>query len=227
MRDGSGSIGRHPSSSQSCCGCSGLMRFLRTPIKSAFATSAAQCAGTMIRSPCRKVRETLRSTLSLRLQNTKPEPPKRPQERRPSVLMTLVDQVLGSQTTERVLLPQLADSVDRFAPGSAGSAYFAGNYLPREHFFDIHFERHPSRLGRCPPADPTPLLQSIKKRALILQMVAENSTCDGTKPSDNGTMTHHSHWRGLSFISASSFASVSNIQPKGGGSPKIITAMSR
>src|SRR5256886_334365 len=50
----SGSIGRRPSSSQSCCGCSGLMRFLRTPIKSAFATSAAQCAGTMIRSPCRK-----------------------------------------------------------------------------------------------------------------------------------------------------------------------------
>src|SRR2546421_8484628 len=39
-----------------------------------------------------------------------------------------------------------------------------------------------------------------------------------------------SHWRGLSFIlfiSASSFASVSNIQPKGGGSPKIIAAMFR
>jgi len=39
-----------------------------------------------------------------------------------------------------------------------------------------------------------------------------------------------SHWRGLSFIlfiSASSFASVSDIQPKGGGSPKIIAAMFR
>ena len=63
--------------------------------------------------------------------------------------MTFVDQVFGSQTTEGVLLPQLADSVDRFAHVSAGSSFFACNYLPGEHFFDIHFERHPSRLGLC------------------------------------------------------------------------------
>ena len=53
---------------------------------------------------------------------------------------------------------------------------------------------------------------------------------EATDRSRPRTMYPHSHWRGLSFIlfiSASSFASVSNIQPKGGGSPKIIAAMFR
>jgi len=63
--------------------------------------------------------------------------------------MTFMDQVFGFQTTERILLPQLADSVDRFAHGAAGSSFFAGNYFPGEHFFEIYFERHPSRLVLC------------------------------------------------------------------------------
>src|SRR5208337_792041 len=99
--------------------------------------------------PAVSVRETLRSNSSLRLQNTRPEPPRRPQRRRPSVLVTFVNEVLSFQTAERVLLPQLADSVDGLANGLQESFPSGANCLLGEHFFDIHFERHPSRLGLC------------------------------------------------------------------------------
>jgi len=63
--------------------------------------------------------------------------------------MTFVNEVLGSQTTERVLLPQLADSIDGFASGALYRSFCMDNCLLREHFLDKHFERHPSRLGLC------------------------------------------------------------------------------
>jgi len=63
--------------------------------------------------------------------------------------MTFVNEILGSQTTERVLPPQLADSIDGFANGPLHRSLFGGDCLLREHFLDKHFERHPSCLGLC------------------------------------------------------------------------------
>ncbi len=61
--------------------------------------------------------------------------------------MTFVNEVLGSQTAQRVFFPQLADSVDGLANGLQGRFFFGGNQLAGEHFFDIQFERYPSLVG--------------------------------------------------------------------------------
>src|SRR4029077_10286345 len=79
--------------------------------------------------PAVSVRETLRSNSSLRLQNTRPELPRRPQRRRPSLLVTFVNEVLSFQTAERVLPPQLADSVDGLANGLLESFPSGANCL--------------------------------------------------------------------------------------------------
>jgi hypothetical protein len=63
--------------------------------------------------------------------------------------VTFVNEVLSFQTAERVLLPQLADSVDGLANGLLESFPSGANCRLGEHFFDIHFERHTSRLGLC------------------------------------------------------------------------------
>lgn len=63
--------------------------------------------------------------------------------------MTFVNEILGSQTTERILLPQLADSIDGFANGVLHRSLFGGDRLLSKHLLHKQFERDPSRLSLC------------------------------------------------------------------------------
>lgn len=63
--------------------------------------------------------------------------------------MTFVYEILNFQTAERILLAQLADSIDRFADGPLGSLLFGRSCLVGEHSLEIQLERDAPRLGLC------------------------------------------------------------------------------
>src|SRR5579885_1924767 len=87
------------------------MRFLREATRRPFRISVGQCAGTTIRSPWRRRSRSPLAQLLASSSKHQAKALRRPQQRRPSVLVAFVDEVLGSETCKLVPFAQFDDSV--------------------------------------------------------------------------------------------------------------------